>query len=64
MPVKSNIYVQGTPVRLQVRQNPLIGTDPRRRRVLPDPEHPIDGLDPPPAHQRATKALAIVASRK
>ena len=34
MPVKSNIYVQGTPVRLQVQQNPLIGTDPWRRRVL------------------------------
>src|SRR5437868_4930666 len=45
MPVKSNIYVQGTPVRLQVRQNPLIGTDPRRRFVISDPIHPIHDLD-------------------
>jgi hypothetical protein len=38
--------------------------DPRLRRILAHLEHASRGLDLGPAHQRATNALASVASPK
>ena len=39
-------------------------SDPERRPIVANSEHPAIRLDPDVAHYRATKALVTVASRK